>query len=170
MTGQDNDYITEEDDPEAALKFSDSDQAEMKALNNLDQMDNSPSEGDWIDEGIQDVAVDTLPRPEGIYSDADFRKVSREDMEEGLTKFQEMKPVIDTGEGANSDYWAEVDASNGVSYSDGYRRVYDAFYGSDAIRIVDNQGQIDIVNGRHRILLAKEMGIENLPARRIRRR
>lgn len=165
----DGDFI-EDDDPEAVLRFGESQQAELEALSNLDQMNEASTEEDWIDEGIQDVSVETLPQPEGIGGDEDFKKISREEMQDGLEKLQEMKPIIDSGQGASSDYWANVDASNGASYADGYRRVYDAFYGSDAIRIVDDRGQIDIINGRHRIYLAKEMGIESLPARRIRRR
>lgn len=148
------------------------DNERVDALETLDQLEQAESskQVEWVDEGIHDVPVASLPEPEGIAGEDDFQKITAEEMRAGIERLQEMKPAIESGEGANSDYWAEVDAANGLSYSEGYRRVYDAFYGHDAIRIVDNNGELDIVNGRHRIWLAEEMGIETIPARIIRRR
>jgi hypothetical protein len=42
--------------------------------------------------------------------------------------------------------------------------VYDMFLGSDRIR-VDRRpdGSMDVVNGRHRLLIARELGIKTLP-------
>lgn len=124
-----------------------------------------PVPGDWVDRGIQDVPVAGLPDPEGVDDAGDFKKVPLEEMKVGLTRLQEMKPVIDSGEGANTDYWHELDHQRGLAYPDGYQKVYESFYGQDAIRLDKDGDQYDIVNGRHRIFMAKQMGIGTLPAR-----
>lgn len=119
----------------------------------------------WADRGIVDVPVQDLPLPDGINSAADFQKVSPEDMADGFRKLQTMKPYIDDGRGNSSDYWHQVDQSYGVDYPDGYQKVYDAFYGDGAIRLNKDGDQYDIVNGRHRIAIAKELGVPSVPAR-----
>lgn len=124
-----------------------------------------PAPGDWVDRGIQDVPVADLPEPEGVEDASDFEKVSPEKMQVGLTRLQEMKPVIDSGEGANTDYWREFDRQRGLAYPDGYQKVYESFYGQDAIRLDKDGDQYDIINGRHRIFMAKQMGIGTVPAR-----
>jgi hypothetical protein len=129
----------------------------------------APTPGDWVDRGIQDVAVADLPEPEGVEDASDFEKVSPEEMQAGLARLQEMKPVIDSGEGANTDYWREFDRKQGLAYPDGYQKVYDSFYGHDAIRLNKDGDQYDIINGRHRIFIAKQMGIGTVPARVVER-
>ena len=123
----------------------------------------------WVDRGVIDVPVCDLPQPDGINSADDFQKVSAEEMAEGLRKLQTMKPYIDEGRGNSTDYWREVDQSYNVAYADGYQKVYDAFYGDDAVRLNKDSDQYNIVNGRHRIALAREMGISSIPARVIER-
>jgi hypothetical protein len=83
----------------------------------------------------------------------------------GLDQLEGMKSAIESGEGRSSDYWADMDRKYGLDYENGYQRVYDAFYGQSAIRLTKDGTEYDIVNGRHRIAVAKEMGIDTLPAR-----
>lgn len=130
----------------------------------------APAPGDWVDRGIQDVPVADLPEPEGVEDASDFEKVSPEEMQVGLARLQEMKPVIDSGEGANTDYWREFDRQRGLAYPDGYQKVYESFYGQDAIRLNKDGNQYDIVNGRHRIFMARQMGMDTVPARVIEKR
>lgn len=73
----------------------------------------------WVDEGVQPVAVDHLPSPEGIHSTADFQKISEEDMASGILRLQGMLPTIESGTGANSDYWATHDKKLGLEYTEG---------------------------------------------------
>lgn len=119
----------------------------------------------WIDEGIHQVPVHELPPPEGITSAADFQKVSETEMRAGIRRLQEMRPTIEAGAGASSDYWREFDKTHGLEYAHGYQRVYDAFFGMDAIKVTADGKKYDIVNGRHRIWLAQQMGIDYLPMR-----
>jgi hypothetical protein len=124
----------------------------------------SPPDG-WIDRGIQHVRLTDLPYPDGINGPDDFRKVNLETMHAGIVRLQEMLPIIECGEGRSSDYWAQVDQQHGLSYEHGYQRIYEAFYGDSAIKLERIGKQYTIINGRHRVWLAKQMGIETLPAR-----
>ncbi|MFL6255144.1 MAG: hypothetical protein ACJ74T_08970 [Pyrinomonadaceae bacterium] len=124
----------------------------------------------WIDTGVQFVNVADLPDPDGISSSADFRKTTEAEMRSGIGKLQEMRPLIESGVGASSDYWADYDRHRGLDFADGYQRVYDAFYGADCVKVNKDRNSYDIDNGRHRIWLAKRMGIEQLPMRIVERK
>jgi hypothetical protein len=124
----------------------------------------------WVDEGIQFVNVTDLPDPEGISGSADFKKIPESEMRAGIEKLHEMRTVIENGEGASSDYWADYDKKRGLGFAEGYRRIYDAFYGTDCIKVNKDQDSYDIDNGRHRIWLAKLMGVKQLPVRIVARK
>ena len=126
--------------------------------------------GIWIDEGIRFVNVADLPEPGSISGSVDFRKISEPEMREGIKKLQEMKPVIESGLGASADYWADYDRRLGLEFAHGYQWVYEAFYGDDCIKVNNDGGSYDIDNGRHRIWLAKRMGVQQLPMRIVKRR
>ena len=123
----------------------------------------------WIDRGISFISVSDLPNPEGIVGQRDFKKITEAEMRSGLAKLQEMKSLIESGAGASSDYWANYDREHKLDFSEGYQRVFDAFYGNDCIKVNKDQNAYDIDNGRHRIWLAKQMGIEELPMRVVER-
>lgn len=125
--------------------------------------------GAWVHRGVQAIAITSLPDPEGISGAADFTKVSETEMRAGLQRLQEMLPLIESGTGASSDYWAGVDRQRGLEHASGFQRIYDAFYGQDAIYVNKDGAAYDIVNGRHRIWLAKQMGISSLPMRVVER-
>ena len=118
---------------------------------------------EWVDREIQIINVNDLPVPEGVDSDEDFKKVPMEDVRAGIQRWQEMRYIIDKGIDNNSDYWAKLDQESGLEYSNGYQKIYDAFYGSDAIRVEKDGNDFSIINGRHRIWMAKQMGITQLP-------
>jgi hypothetical protein len=113
---------------------------------------------------IEIVDVSMLPTPDDIYGEEDFKKYSLEEMSEGIKRWQEMLPVIEKGESEDPEYWSQLDASQGLDYSNGYRRVFDTFYGDEAIRIEKDGNTYNIINGRYRIWLAKQFGISFLPA------
>lgn len=123
----------------------------------------------WVDSGIRDMNPSELPDPTEIETEG-FSKVPEDMVRLGLQRLQEMRPLIENGIGANSDYWAEYDRTHGLDYEHGYQRVYEAFYGGDAIRVNWDGTNYDIINGRHRVWLARRMGIDWLPVRVIERR
>jgi hypothetical protein len=121
-------------------------------------------QGSWVEMGIVNFNLNCIHHVEGILSGDDFKKVSKGEMEAGLNKYVEMKDLIDSGEGSTKDYWAAVDRTLGLTYEEGYQRIYEAFFGSEPIRITKDGDTYTIENGRHRIWLAKQMGITSLPA------
>jgi hypothetical protein len=118
----------------------------------------------WVDLGIRDVEVQKLSDIEGISDKNDFKKVPMKDMKAGLKRYLKIREVLDTGKGKSKDHWAEIDRKKGLSYPDGYQRVYEAFYGREPIRITKDGNKYTVENGRHRVWLAQQMGIRVLPA------
>jgi len=119
--------------------------------------------GRWVKNGVIDLGINEIPIPKDIVGSQDFKKVPIEEMRAGLERLKEMMPIIQSGVGAKKDYWVERDRQLGLDNFNGYVKIYDAFYGHDAIRVEKIDNKYDIINGRHRIWLAKQMGITNLP-------
>lgn len=117
----------------------------------------------WIDLDVINLNEENFP------SDTRFRRSDnkRDDLESmWFTFFEEIVPVLMTdAEAQESEYWQAVDQEAGVDYRDGLQRVFETVYGeSDAIRIdPDGNGGWHISNGRHRLLVAKEMGLKQVP-------
>ncbi|MGQ0678807.1 MAG: hypothetical protein ACT4OM_03980 [Actinomycetota bacterium] len=66
--------------------------------------------------------------------------------------------------GKTREDFAERDARSNAQQLRRTADIYDMFLGSDRIR-VDRRpdGSLDVVNGRHRLLIARELGIKTLP-------
>ncbi|MCP4351970.1 MAG: hypothetical protein GY795_41435 [Desulfobacterales bacterium] len=116
------------------------------------------------EQGIVYVNVSDLPDPDDIKDDSDFSKTSMSRMKDGFRKLQKMMPVIQSNEGSKGEYWFSKDQKWELSYEQGYQRVYEAFYGSEPIRLEKRGDNYSIINGRHRIMVAKQMGIKTIPA------
>lgn len=129
----------------------------------------APSESEWVDQGIQDVPVDKIDMSDSPVQDTgDFQKVSHEEMAEGFRKLEEeVRPAVERG--ADGDYFYQLDQECGLDYEHGYRRVYDAFYGDSSIRLDKVDDTYDVVNGYHRLAVARELGLKTVPARVIER-
>jgi hypothetical protein len=126
-------------------------------------------EARWVDRGIRDVPVSALPDPDWVQSEADFQKVSALEMKEGMQRLQTIQQMEARGLPSNSESWRAVDQKLGQDYRHGYQGVYEAFYGDTAIRLEKDGDRYNIINGGHRIWLAKQEGISSLPARVIER-
>jgi hypothetical protein len=110
--------------------------------------------------------VDDLPGPKGFSGSPSFRKgISEARMRAGIQRWVEMRSVIESGVGASSDYWADFDRAKGFEYENGYQQVYDAFYGADCIKVNKTGNSYTVDNGEHRIWLAKQMSVDQLPMR-----
>lgn len=133
------------------------------------QQQEAAEKAQFVDRGIVNVKVSDLPQPEGINGPADFEKAPYEEMQAGMRKLELMKPSIADGTRADSAAWRQFDQEEGLSYPDGYQKVYDAFYGDDAVRVVKIGSHYEIDKGRHRIYLAKESFAREIPARVIER-
>ena len=92
----------------------------------------------------------------------DFRKVSYEQMLDGCRKLDAVvRPAVASG--ATADYFSEMDQREGLGAHNGYRAVYDAFYG-DPIALDLHEGRLRITDGSHRLHAAKQIGLTSVPA------
>ncbi len=132
----------------------------------LQRADNADQQAtDWVDRGVIDVPVRDLPKPDDITGPGDFKKESMLEMREGFDKLAQMKPAIDQDIGRNGDYWRSMDQNQNLDYREGYQKIYESFYGDTSVRVDKVGDTYDVINGRHRIWLAHEMGLNTIPAR-----
>jgi hypothetical protein len=101
--------------------------------------------------------------------DETFSKVAREEFRRGwhdLPKVLEsLQNRLHMTPADNSFYFYRLDLRAGRSYADGLQRVYDAFFGSDPIRLekVPGSDAWRVIDGRHRLRLAVELGWTMVP-------
>jgi hypothetical protein len=121
-------------------------------------------QADWIERGIQLVRLDLIDLSDSYVQElSDYKKVAYATMVEGIQKFAEVVlPAVRNG--ANAGYFDELDRQNGMAYEHGYRRVYDAFYGSDPIRLEKIGNSYKVVGGYHRLAIARQLGLAEIPA------
>lgn len=95
----------------------------------------------------------------------DFKKVAPDQMKDGFHKLQSIVlPAV--AQGADDDYFARLDASQGLENANGYSHIYHVFFSDpDSIRLSNMNGRLTVVNGFHRIYIAQQLGITHLPAR-----
>lgn len=123
---------------------------------------------------LETISVDKLPDSE-IQSVADFDSQEHYDnLSRDMEMLQQMNGCLEQP-GSNIyheqvfDQWdKELNLGNYSSELGvrGYYDVYSAYFKGDAIAIEQRpDGTLDVLNGRHRIMLAKDMGIDNLPVK-----
>lgn len=120
------------------------------------------SQAGWLERGIHYIEIDTIPLPADI-DEASFSKVPLEQMRNGIAMIQEMRGTIEREVGASGDYWRAMDRLRGLGHRFGYEGAWEAFYGSDVVRVEKDGDRYNVVSGRHRIWLAKKMGVKWLP-------
>jgi hypothetical protein len=121
-------------------------------------------QNEWVNRGIVEVPISSIDdRDCPIKSYDDFHKVSHDQMKDGLNKLEsDVRPAVKNG--ANGDYFSDLDQQKGLDYEHGYRRVYDAFYGNEPIRLDKDGDTYSVINGYHRLFTAKEMGFQTIPS------
>jgi uncharacterized protein YoxC len=93
-----------------------------------------------------------------------FEKVSRSHVEWGLDSLKSVvEPALKMGKGP--EYFTARDNAEGLSGERSYSGVYNWFYNTDhAIKLTQSSGGYMISNGYHRLAVARELGIDTLPA------
>jgi len=121
--------------------------------------------GTWQELGIVDVPIAQIDLSDShIQGPDDFKKIAVDTMISGLQKLAStVRPAVEKG--ADGDYFSDLDAQQGLDYQNGYRRVYDAFYGDEPIRLEKINDHYQVVNGYHRLFVAQQLGLTTLPAR-----
>lgn len=105
-----------------------------------------------------------------VKSAADYRPHATYDtMIKGLETLREnvLPTIASHGYAADSFLFSRMDRKAGVAYEDGTQRVYDAFFGEDAIAVQldPSTGKFDVINGRHRIKAALDAGWLAVPVK-----
>jgi hypothetical protein len=126
--------------------------------------------------GIESVEVSRLPSTPDVRGPQDFkgntpeeRQAHYESLKADMLRHEEMRPFIEQGYGP--DTWEQWDQQKQIGnyslaghergYSDAYRAYYDK---SNCITVSEANGQCnEIINGRHRIFIARELNIQKLP-------
>lgn len=114
---------------------------------------------------VQDVPLDLIDLDDSyVQSSAAFHKVPYEEMRAGVQKLVEVvRPAVQAG--ASGDYFSQLDAQHDLDDVRGYRKIYDAFYGTtDPIRLEKTHDRYQVIGGYHRLLVAKELGLHSIPA------
>ena len=119
--------------------------------------------------GIRDVPVSQINSPE-INGPEDFRPGSCEGLRQDMEHLQELKPSIEAGQGEQTaDAWdrrQQLGHYTAEGYTRGYTDAYKTYYESDPVALSPtDDSRYEIINGRHRVYLAHEMGLETIPAR-----
>jgi len=115
---------------------------------------------------IQDIPLEQIDWEDvGRLDVDDYHKVTHEEIHQGLRKLEQVvRPAVQKG--ATADDFSRMDEAQGLDYANGYRRIYDAFYGQNECIVVEKVGdRYQVINGRHRLLLARELGLSSLPMR-----
>ncbi len=117
---------------------------------------------EWVP--LDEIAMDDLPE------DTEFHKASREEMLAGMSKLPQVLELLqdrlDQSRTDNTLYFWRLDRQAGRSYREGLQGAYEAFFGSEPIRLERSAegGRWRITNGRHRVKLAKELRWSAVPA------
>ena len=82
-------------------------------------------------QSISDALTSKLPDSGDMEGMSDSEKEDMILKKDAHRKLQKMLPAIQSGEGANPEYWRSKDDKLGLTHPKGYQRVYDAFYGSE---------------------------------------
>lgn len=120
----------------------------------------SVHDGEWKYE-FRPVAIEEIGQPKLEPWDR-TKSYSKQELREGLNRLPEVQRRMAQG-------WGKPEFSNLWNSQDSYNRslakTYQGFYGGDRIKLCRRKdGSLDVVNGTHRIDLAREMGLNELPA------
>jgi hypothetical protein len=99
----------------------------------------------------RDVPLELVEEPE--FAPGEWAQADEADMRASFRQLPSVQQAIAKG---TVDGLIEADP--------GARRVYDWFYGSEAVRLDWYQGKYTITNGKHRIELARRLGLSYIPA------
>jgi hypothetical protein len=136
-------------------------------LARLDQVSSlkiSEAQSEWKVPGFVDVPVSDLPDPEGVNGPADFdHHISWENAKSAALLLPNIQQEIASGK--TGDDLAQEDLAAGLDWEHGRKRVYDLFYSTnEPVRLEKNGNTYSITSGRHRVYVAKVVGLHTIPA------
>lgn len=120
--------------------------------------------------GITNVSPDQINATD-IQTANDFKNPEQyAGMRREATMLGQMQPALE--QGANADTFDAWDKSNQIGhyspkeYIRGYNDVYNSYFGDEAIALDPKaDGTFDVINGRHRLVAARDAGLTQIPAK-----
>jgi hypothetical protein len=96
----------------------------------------------------------------------DFKKVSREQMKRGFVILRDfVLAEINRNPRISAFDFDKIDRDKKMIQPDCCHNIYDVFFGNEPIRVCRaSGGKYSVVNGRHRITVARELGWQAVPA------
>jgi hypothetical protein len=106
-------------------------------------------------------AIDDSDSP--VRGPNDFAKIDYLQMKAGVrTFFAEIWPNV--LKGAKRDFFENLDKDRKLEGPQRFSNLYDVFFGLSAIRLEKHGDKYSVINGYHRLFLARELGITEIPA------
>ena len=165
----------------------------VRSLSNATLLSNSSASNEQISENLSlsknSVAeLEKIPLPKGfkwirldeisqkeiseLPNESQFKKVSYEEMKNGLEKFEsEILPVLQNNpDKSNADYFEDLDKKNGNDEITGTKKIFNVFFSRQfpefikVERFSESSKYDSITNGRHRIKVARDLGWQVIPA------
>ncbi|MBK7179386.1 MAG: hypothetical protein IPH82_19770 [Chloroflexi bacterium] len=120
--------------------------------------------------GISNVELSQI-NPTDIQSASDFANPEQyAGMRREAEMLKQMEPSLN--QGADVETFHQWDQVNQIGhytpdgYVRGYADVYHSYHGDEAVALSGKgDGTYDVINGRHRIAVAREAGLQKIPAK-----
>ncbi len=100
---------------------------------------------------FSDAPLDEVETPQ--FAPGEWQQADVTDMRHSFSRLPEIRQAIDGG------YIDKLVASDPDA-----ARIYSWFYGTESVKLAWYQGQYTITNGKHRVALARMLGLPNVPA------
>jgi hypothetical protein len=110
------------------------------------------------------VSVSSVRDSDPVQSRSEFERVSYEQVEWGIDRLKSVvEPAVGMGKGL--EYFEARDRAEGLSGERSNAGVFRWFYGENTAMKVrtGSDGTGELINGRHRLFVARRMGIDSLP-------
>lgn len=155
-------------------RYAESDQGES-AMDRLDStgLERRIKDAQPVSDHVGPIANVQLDRinPTDIQSADDFKSPEQyAGMRHEAARLGQIQPALE--QGANADTFDKWDKANQIGhyspdrYVRGYVDAYRSYYGDEPIALDPKpDGTYDVINGRHRIVAAREAGLKSIPAR-----
>ncbi len=106
-----------------------------------------------------------------VQAEADFKSQEQyASLKREAEMLKQMQPAL--AQGADVETFHQWDQANHIGayspgqYVRGYADVYHSYHGSEAVALdAKPDGTYDVINGRHRIIAARDAGLQYIPAR-----
>lgn len=116
---------------------------------------------------IRDIPLDMIDLSDSpVHDEADYHKVSKAQMIVGFEKLTQVRRWISQGA---TDQWLydadQEERAKGMAEAQSHYNIYQVFYGDNAIALEKVGDRYRVLNGYHRLAVARELGWTTIPAR-----